>query len=273
MASLKRSGAFCVSGPVLPVCAASVSDAVCGDDFGDRAAKRSRNDFESMPLGLDDADTDVESSVVEVAQPVFDVPAQLAAVKERAPADTRVLWHLYAQAGSAGGMSETECRGKAQAVALRIMSAPDKTVCHVKFGYTTDPYWRFTTLPHNPESECTVEPHYLRFSTMYVLYGGSGSSSSDLEQVLISRCRDSKCGEKVVNDLPGKDGPISPDLGFTYMLVNGMDAAVGHALAMARVQKYPGKAEFCQSCHMLIVNLQNYSGFYGSACACKCVLK
>ena len=108
---------------------------------------------------------------------------------------------------------------------------------------------------------------------MYVLYGGSGSCSSDLEQVLISRCRDSKCGEKVVNDLPGKDGPISPDLGFTYMLVNGMDAAVGHALAMARVQKYPGKAEFCQSCHMLIFNLQNYSGFYGSACACKYVLK
>ena len=129
----------------------------------------------------------------------------------------------------------------------------------MKVGYTGDPYWRFTTLPVNAEN--TVEPHYLRWSHMVVLWGGSGEAASGLERKLILEFTDSP---KLQNILPGADGPIG-EVGFTYVLWNSLDEVVGHVNCMNNTRRV---RTFCSHCSMLTVELKNYHGLFATACAC-----
>ena len=96
---------------------------------------------------------------------------------------------------------------------------------------------------------------------MVVLWGGSGEAASGLERKLILEFTDSP---KLQNILPGADGPIG-EVGFTYVLWNSLDEVVGHVNCMNNTRRV---RTFCSHCSMMIVELRNYHGRFGTACAC-----
>ena len=132
----------------------------------------------------------------------------------------------------------------------------------MKIGYTTSPHWRFTTLPLNDGND--VEPHYLRWSNMIVVYGGSGPTASALGRKLILQFRES---ERLQNDLPGENGPIG-EIGFTYVLWNSLDDVVGHYMSSMKQEMRHNDMTFCSNCRMLTMELKNYHGLFATACAC-----
>ena len=192
-------------------------------------------------VGVDQQETESEAEGLDVDQ-------QLQYIREGSPSDGRIGWEHCRKDGAT-----------AASVVSQLLAADQKRVAHVKVGYTGNPYWRFTTLPENAEN--TVEPHYLRWSHMVVLWGGSGEAASGLERKLILEFTDSP---KLQNVLPGADGPIG-EVGFTYVLWNSLDEVVGHANCMNNTRRVN---TFCSHCKMMIVELKNYHGRFGTACAC-----
>jgi hypothetical protein len=204
----------------------------------------------------------------EIDSPSVSLADKMQRIRLTCPSDLRIDWTPFTCCGE---MHEWECFAKAQTFALRLIRSPLAKVAHVKFGMTQNPYFRFTTLPHDPASDTTVEPHYLHWSRMYVVFGGSGSDAGNLERKLIAHFGGiPQYSDKVRNILGGKDGVVG-DIGFTYMLVNSLQEVTGHALALAKSLKYDDKYVFCEHCHTLMLQFENPQGVFAKCCACSYV--
>ena len=97
----------------------------------------------------------------EIDSPSVSLADKMQRIRLTCPSDLRIDWTPFT---CCGGMHEWECYANAQTFALRLIRSPLAKVAHVKFGMTQNPYFRFTTLPHDPASDTTVEPHYLHWS-------------------------------------------------------------------------------------------------------------
>ena len=176
--------------------------------------------------------------------------------------DARIDWRTYSD--QSNGLTEAECFAKAEAFCSRLLRRGTAVVAHAKFGYSSDPHWRFTTLVGSSlevNEDCSVEPHYLSWSNMHVLFGGSGTTAAQLEKRLILKCGDAH-PDKVQNIRGGADGPIA-HVGFCYVVWNSLDEVVAHALA--KVQS----SSFWPDCHMLVLTLENHRRVFGRCCACR----
>ena len=58
--------------------------------------------------------------------------------------DARIDWRTYSD--QSNGLTEAECFAKAEAFCSRLLRRGTAVVAHAKFGYSSDPHWRFTTL-------------------------------------------------------------------------------------------------------------------------------
>ena len=110
-----------------------------------------------------------------------------------------------------------------------------------------------------PKSASTVQPHYLNFSAMQVLFIGSGVHAFELEAHLIKKgLTSSKCK----NIKPGKDGPQTA-ITRVYVVFNSLDLAVAHCNAHKRKPFVK-----CAKCASRKLDLIGYEGAIDSVCAC-----
>ena len=168
------------------------------------------------------------------------------------PSDSRITWRRE------GGTFETAKR-EIQA----LVDKPQAEVAQIKIGFSTNPRWRMTGLPDNPD--CTMEPHYLRWGQMIVLYSSSDSlTAARMEQRLISAFEDY---DKLTNEKSGGDGPVDVEGdAFVYALYNDIDQCSAFPLALARARTRP---IFCVSCRSLELKLENHKfQIFATACAC-----
>ena len=137
-----------------------------------------------------------------------------------------------------------------------LMMASLHEVAEFKVGVTSQPCWRMTALP---KSASTVQPHYLNFSAMQVLFIGSGVHAFELEAHLI---KNGLTSSKCKNIKPGKDGQQTAIM-CVYVVFNSLDLAVAHCNAHKRKPFVK-----CAKCASRKLDLIGYEGVINSVCAC-----